>query len=131
MSSQFKTTTTTDDYFKILEKKDLNPEDLTSKISYEDFISHCQKYEEYLSQAATDVLSAYNSKVMALTNKENKTDFEKTVLQNFQNPFDKEEKLSQEGPVRKLAKTGYIDAAIILVIRLNLGFIIAMTILER
>lgn len=121
-----------EEYFKILEKENLKPEELISKKSFEKYISLCKDYEDFLSPAAQSILNAYNSRVMNLNVKENKTAHEESVLTDFQSAFEAtKEDLEQEGPVRRLAKSGYIDAAVILTILLNVGFIIAMTMLGR
>jgi hypothetical protein len=133
MSTKFNvTTTTTDEYFKILNQDKLNPSDLTKKESYEDFIENCQKYEDIITPATQSVLASYNSKLMNLSSKENKTSYEEEVVKNFKAPFQNQAEAERtNGPVRKLAKSGFIDATIIIVIILNIGFTIAMTILGR
>ena len=122
----------TEEYFEILSKQNLKPEDIVKKNSYENFIKLCKKYEPYISPAAQSILSEYNSRTMALDSKENKTAYEENVLKDFQSVFNEEENLeNNNGPVRKLLKAGYIDASIILAVLLNIGFIIALSILKK
>lgn len=119
---------TVEQYFNILNQESLKPEEIVQKASFEKYIQMCRTYESYLSPAAQSILSSYNAHVMAMGTKENKTSHEESVLKDFQSAFEKtDETLNQDGPVRTLTKSGYIDATIILAVILNLGFIIAMT----
>lgn len=121
---------TTDEYFNILKQENLKPEDIIKKVSYEKYIKLCNEYEEFLSPAAQSILNTHNSKTMELSSKENKTPYEDAVLNEFKSTFEQnQQQLNNDGPVRKLAKAGYVDATIILVVLLNLGFIIAVTII--
>ena len=124
---------TTSEYFNLLNKENLNPEDIIKKVSYEKYIKLCKEYEDLLSPAAESILKEHNSKVMELSTKENKTIYEDAVLKEFQSTFEQNNEVSKtnDGPVRKrnLANAGYVDATIVLVILLNLGFIIAMALI--
>jgi len=123
---------TTSEYFSIINKETLNPEDIIKKTSYENYITLCREYEDFLSPAAQSVLSEYNSKIMELSSKENKNVYEEAVLKKFQSTFEQNNTISKtsDGSVRKLAKDGYIDATIILAVILNIGFIIAMAMIR-
>jgi hypothetical protein len=129
MSTDFNgTTTTTEEYFKILERDHLTPEEITKKDSYESFINNCKKYESLISPTAQSILSDYNSRVLGLGTKGNRTPLEESAFDDFKKPFNTEKEV--EGPVRRLAKSGYIDATVILLVILNIGFIIAFTLLK-
>ncbi len=121
---------TTEEYFEILNKNDLTPEELRKKAYFEDFIKRCKKYEAYISPAAQSILSEYNSKTMALDSKENKTIYEENVLKDFQAAFEDNLEINKTKK-RKLVKAGYIDASIILAVLLNVGFIIALSLLKK
>lgn len=129
MNSQNNNLITSSEYFELLKKTELTPIESSQKKSFEDFIKQCQKYEELISPASQSILTQYNTKSLELANNENRTSHEEAVLEEFKNGFIQNENLTQEGPSRKLAKAGYIDAAVILTIILNVGFIVAMTIL--
>lgn len=121
---------TTEKYFNILNQESLKPEEIVQKESYEKYIKMCKQYDGLISPAAQSILNDYNSRVMAIGTKEAKTSHEESVLKDFQSAFENnEEQLSQSGPTRTLTKAGYVDATVILVILLNVGFIVAMTIL--
>jgi hypothetical protein len=128
MNTRLNTTTTTEEYFNILGSNHLTPEDMTKKNSYENFIKSCQKYEDLISPTAQSVYSDYNSKVLNLEAKGNRTALEEEVLDSFKKPLQSE--LKEDGPVRKLAKSGFIDATVILLVILNIGFIVAFTLLR-
>jgi hypothetical protein len=132
MSTQFNPITT-DEYFNILSQDTLKPEDIARKKSYEQYIELCEKYEDYLSPDAQSILTKHNERTMNLGSKEKKTSNEAKVLQDLQQRFENNNEVNEhkEGPVRKLAKSGFIDATVIIVVILNVGFIIAMTILGR
>lgn len=120
------------EYFTILGQENLKPEDLIKKNSFENYINLCKEYEDFLSPAAQSILNAYNTRVMSLNVKESKTAHEENILKDFQEAFQTtKQDLEQEGPIRRLAKAGYIDAAVILTILLNVGFIFAMAMLGR
>jgi len=121
---------TTEEYFQILGKENLSDIERIQKERYEKHIKLSQQYEDFLSPAAQNVLNVHNSRTMELGNKENKTLHEENVLKDFQSAFESHQNnLEHEGPVRRLAQSGFIDAGIILAILLNVGFIIAMAIL--
>jgi hypothetical protein len=132
MSTQFNPITT-DEYFNILSQDTLKPEDIAKKEHYEQYIKLCEKYENYLSSEVESILAKHNEGIMKLGNKEKKTSNEAKVLQDLQQRFENNNEVNEhkEGPVRKLAKSGFIDATVIIVVILNVGFIIAMTILGR
>ncbi len=124
--------TTLDEYLELLKKESLSPIEMIEKKRFETFISNCQKYEEFISPAAQSILNTYNSSVLSLVNKNHKSKQEEEVLDRFQTSMeDNQKQISQNGPVRKLAKAGYIDATIILVALLNIGFIVAMFMLAK
>lgn len=124
---------TVDQYFRLVEKNDLNPEEKVKIGTFETFIRLCKKYESLISEAALSVLKEYNSKVMSLANKESKNSHEENILKEFNSSFEEssEKIVSVGAPTRKLTKAGYIDATIILTILLNIGFIVAVTLIGR
>lgn len=123
---------TTEQYFNILNKESLRPEEVIQKESYEKYINLCKQYDGLISPAAQSILSDYTSRLMSIGAKENKTAHEETVLKDFQSDFkNNEEQLNQNGPTRTLAKAGYVNATIILTLLLNVGFVIAMSLLGR
>jgi hypothetical protein len=130
MESQFKPITT-DEYFDYLLDAKLDVEKILKKSTYEQYIELCKKYEDFLSPAAQNILSEYNTKTLSLEAKEKKTKQEEEVLKKFEQSFKDNNELENEGTVRKLTQSGYIDATIILAIILNVGFVIAMTIIGR
>lgn len=130
MNSQIKPVTT-EEYFTIINQDNLKPEEVIQKESFEKYIQLCKQYESYISPAAQSILNDYNSRIMAMSTKENKTIHEENILKDFQDSFTPANSIEQQGPIRKLAQDGYIDASIILTIILNVGFIIALAILGR
>ena len=72
-----------------------------------------------------DVYSEYQRKLKELANKEN------NVITEYEERVPNENLEETEDSTRKLVKnkSGYIDATVILVIILNIGFIIAMALL--
>ena len=124
---------TVNQYFILLEKdpSELKPDEKIKIKSFNTFIRLCKKYESLISDAALDILKEYNSRIVSLTKKENKTTHEEQVLKEFQSALENsnEEVLANNSPTRKLTKAGYIDATVILIILLNIGFIVAITII--
>lgn len=125
---------TPEEYFAILaQERDLTPKEVMQKRIFEkEFLENCEKYSYHLSQATEDVYGEYHNKMAALISKENKTILEIEAVEKYQKwVLDVENKENNEVIVRKLSndKGGYINATIILVMILNIGFIIAMTLL--
>lgn len=134
MSFQDKQIISTNEYFEILGKQEeeLSPSDIVKKENYENFIRDCHRYESLISDTAQTILSEYNTKTSSVAVKENKTVHEEEFLQDLQSTFNQnvEPEETQEY-TRKLTKAGYIDATVILVILLNIGIIVAFSIIGR
>lgn len=117
---------TPQDYFQILNKEEnLTPKERSQKMLFENFIANCEKNRNLLSPAVEDVYLEYQKELEKLYNNSNLVKKEKQNIINFD--LRKEE---QKEYTRKLTnKAGYINATIILVMILNIGFIIAMALL--
>ncbi len=117
---------TPQDYFQILSKEEnLTPKERSQKMLFENFIANCEKNRNLLSPAVEDVYLEYQKELEKLYNNSNLVKKEKQNIINFD--LRKEE---QKEYTRKLTnKAGYINATIILVMILNIGFIIAMALL--
>ena len=125
---------TPEEYFTILsQERDLTPKEVMQKRIFEkEFLENCEEHSYHLSQATEDVYGEYHNRMAALISKENKTLLEIEVLEKYQKwILERENKENNEEIVRKLSndKGGYVNATIILVMILNIGFIIAMTLL--
>lgn len=123
---------TTEEYFAILAKEnDLTPKEVIKKRRFEWFITNCEKNPDLLSDATEDVYAKYKNYMITLSEKENKTPLEQETVNGYQQKIlemGKEEN-EEEVYTRKLNKAGYVNATIILVMILNIGFIIAMALL--
>lgn len=123
---------TVEEYFAILAKKDgLTPKDTMQKNHFEEFITNCEKNPDLLSPAAQDIYAEYKKYLAALSTKENQTQLEQDIIIDYQKKVSEMEEQEQEQDyTRKLVdKAGYVNATIILVMLLNIGFIIAMALL--
>lgn len=122
---------TPEEYFTILAKKEITPKERSQKNIFEDFISNCEKNPDLLSPAVEDIYSAYKRGMAKLFAKENKTPMEIEVVASYQRKIaeTKNQESNEENLVRTLNKAGYVNATIILVMILNIGFIIAMALL--
>lgn len=123
--------TTAEEYFEILAKeKDLTPKEVIKKRRFEWFITNCEKNSDFVSDATEDIYAKYKKHLVALSEKENKTALEQEAVNNYQQKIlEMEKRETEEGYTRKLDKSGYVNATIILVMILNIGFIIAMALL--
>ena len=101
-------------------------------------IKNFQEWEEasMLTEPALSLLQQFNQKARALLNKENRTVQEDEIVQQltFDSDDVQENAVTMSRVKKKQAnvptnKAGHIDAVIILIMLLNIGFIIAMTIL--
>ncbi len=122
---------TVEEYFTILAKEgNLTPKDIMQKKRFESFITDCEKNPDLLSPATEDVYAEYKKHLAALPSKENPTQYEKEVIIDYQRKvLEMEEQNEQEAYTKKLDKAGYVNATIILIMILNIGFIIAMALL--
>lgn len=97
--------------------------------------------EGILPESANFILPQYYQKISELKEKENRTPREEILVTEYYNEMKTQEE--QENNIvpmrtrtkekneyyRPTSKAGYIDATIILIMLLNIGFIVAMTIL--
>lgn len=130
---------TVEEYTQLLNKEEeLTPQEQIQVNSFENFIKNCEKYSNYLSPAVERIYSQYQKELAKIYTKEKRTKNENKVLVKFENQILKTE--NEENNVvnfenenqytRKLTnKAGYVNATIILVMILNIGFIIAMALL--
>lgn len=122
-----------------------------NNIAFTNFENHIQMAEELdngngidqeggiLPDSASFVLQQFHQKVSELIGKENKTPREEALVKKYYKQETTEERenivpLSRTRTKEKeyytsTNKAGYIDATIILIMLLNIGFIVAMTIL--
>lgn len=124
---------TAEEYFAILASDgDLTPKDKMQKKRFEWFITNCEKNLDLLSPAAEDIYAKYKNYLAALSEKENKTELEQGIVIEYQRKvleMEKEENVQEEYTRKLVNKAGYVNALIILVMLLNIGFIIAMALL--
>lgn len=121
---------TVEEYFAILAKKDgLTPKETMQKNHFEEFITNCEANPDLLSPAAEDIYAKYKKYLAAISTKENQTPLEQGILIDYQKKVSEREE--EQEYTRKLDKAGYVNATIILVMLLNIGFIIAMALLGR
>lgn len=124
---------TTEEYFAILAKEnDLTPKEVIKKRRFEWFITNCEKNPDLLSDATEDVYAKYKNYMITLSEKENKTPLEQESVNVYQQKILETGKEENEEEAYKRTlnnKSGYVNATIILVMILNIGFIIAMALL--
>lgn len=125
---------TVEEYIELLNSEnELTPQQIIQMNSFETFIANCEKYSLYLSPAAEKIYSQYKKELAKIYTKEKRTKHENNVLLNFEKKvleMNNNENENSEEFTRKLTnKAGYVNAAIILVMILNIGFIIAMALL--
>lgn len=125
---------TVSEYMQIISKKDekaLSSEEESKKKVFEAYIEDCEFYENQfgmLSQATSDIYHRYKDELRKLQQKEKPSKLEVEVLEKFKRKM--ENKNIDNNYTRKLTnKSGYINAIVILVMILNIGFIIAMALL--
>lgn len=118
MNTNRQSVITTDQYFALSAKKELTPFEEILKKNYEDFIELATSNEKYITPTTEKILSEYNFKVLNGTNLNQEAPKEEIL----------KEQTSEYTLSRSMKKAGYINASVILVVLLNIGFIIAMTI---
>lgn len=118
MNTNRQSVITTDKYFELSAKKELTPFEEILKENYEEFIELATSNEKYITPTTEKILSEYNFKVLNGTNLSQEPP--KEEVQKEQTP--------EYTLTRSMKKAGYINASVILVVLLNIGFIIAMTI---
>lgn len=124
---------TVEEYFSILANDgNITPKEMMQKKRFEWFINNCEKNPDLLSDATEKIYAKYKNHLASLSEKENQTQLEQDIVIDYQRKvleMGKEEN-EEEVYTRKLNKAGYVNATIILVMILNIGFIIAMALLE-
>ena len=149
---KFSSIVTPEKYFNMLEQKDkITSEDAILAQNLEKYIRFCHKYKANLVEDVLAVYEDFMQRLKSLSAKEEKTPMEEMTLQMFQDilhPLAEETELEQtelpsqeEGmklsldrtlpSVAKSNNSGYINATVILVMILNIGFIVAMAIIGR
>ncbi len=136
-------------YFEIIAKPEeevkeflKDPKNNILFTNFESIIEDAKELEKggILPESATFIFPKYYEYVSALKEKENRTPREEIIVTKYYNEMkEKEEKDNNIVPMRTrtkennyykpTSKAGYIDAAVILIMLLNIGFIVAMTIL--
>lgn len=122
---------TVEEYFAILAREgNLTPKDIMQKKRFEWFITNCEKNQDLLSPATEDIYAKYKKCLVSLSLKENQTQAEKEIVIDYQRKvLEMEEEKEQEYTRKLVDKAGYVNATIIIVMILNIGFIIAMALL--
>jgi len=130
---------TPEEYKELIAKEEPTPIEIMKTKQYEDYIESCKYLEDLDLGFGTNLAPTSSDKIVRdtneikldLINKEDKTEHEEKVLQEFKEKLENTKELEQvNGVSRKLKRTGYADIAIILVALLNIGFIFAMAILR-
>ena len=141
-----------DQYFELIAKPEeevqeflKNPKNNIALTNFEYTIQKAEELENgndkeheggILPESANFILPKYHQKISELKEKENRTPREEILVTKYYNEMEQKEK--QENNIvpmrtrtyyRPTSKAGYIDATIILIMLLNIGFIVAMTIL--
>ncbi len=125
---------TTERYKELLEKEKTTPltiAEMAEKKEYENYFAARDDLDKkgILPTSAQEEHSKETMMAMEFANKETRTPSEENIVQLTFKEQNQNQEL--EEPSRKLSKAGYVDATVILVVLLNLGFIIAMAILGR
>ncbi len=141
MNSQPNNIITPREYKELIALSNPDPIQIMKIKNYEDFLNNCAYLEQkgLLPEAADSIVSENNMNTMELANKENRTLQEEKVVENFQNALDRDEEdydniinfEKAKTRIRTIAKAGYIDVTFVLISLLNLGFIIAMSLISR
>ena len=126
-------TVTTEDYFRILEQiEPLSPIDGSKKQRYRAFITMCENNLPFLDDESQQIYGEYKKELLRLYQKNNPTPLEKEEMEVYESRMNNVNTNEEEkgiGLSRTRSKAGYVDAVVILVLLLNIGFIIAMAIL--
>lgn len=113
------------EYFQLIQKENLTEEENIQIRQFENFITTAIQYEDKASEALKSVIEMYRAQIRVLyyTGKEE-------IAENLESKI--ESRLPNNENIRSLKplpKAGFVSSAIILIVLLNLGFIIAMTII--
>ena len=121
-----------ENYFNLLAKKSkLEVIEEVQMNEMKRYLTYCFELEKkgILPESALPSLAKYREKINALQEKEAEdlTRLESLEVENYQQSFHNQEDENYKRTLHQ--KSGYVDAIIILAALLNVGFIIAMTIL--
>ncbi len=125
---------TPEEYKILIAKENLAPDESLKIDIYERFIENQNELDEVgLAPVSSEkVASEHTQNVMSLLDKPEKTTHEEKVLNELKERLEKPAENIVEGDfTRKLKKAGYIDVAVLLVVILNIGFIVAMALLKK
>lgn len=118
---------TVEEYFAILKKDGvLSPKEISQKNIFEKFMAECEKMSDTLSPACQDICTEYRKEIAKLYYRRELTPLESEVLTHYESQKSTKEDL---GYTRVFSKSGYVDAVVVLVLLMNVGFIIAMILL--
>lgn len=123
---------TLEEYRNLIAKENLTPVEMMQKEIYERFIEDQNELAlRGIAPVSSEKLAAEHSQyAIELMNKPEKTTHEEKVLISFQERL--ENKKSMEADYTRIRKkAGYIDVAVLLVVILNIGFIVAMALLKK
>lgn len=126
---------TVTEYFELAHKESLTEEEKLAMEHFEDFIVNAITYEQYASDFLKSTIALYRNSIMSLYSR-NEAELAQNIENNIQQKIEEKENqiagIKNNVRVRKMSSSsGYVSSAIILVVLLNLGFIIALTILSR
>ncbi len=119
---------TVDEYFELSKKmkENLTPIEEIKIINFENFITLAEQNEDFVSNEVLNILNEYRQKRALLISPENEKNDNK-IIQFKSFPKTPTDKVEEKVYTRKLSKTGYINASIMLIVILNIGFIVALT----
>ncbi len=120
-------------YFEILGKESkLDAKETVQKEEMKNYLEDCQALEDkgLLPESARPSLAKYEQKMVELQDKpeDTRTSLEQAEIIKFQARMEQNQEEKEYGRVLN-KKAGYVDAIVILVVLINVGFIIAMAIL--
>ncbi len=125
---------TSEEYKILIAKENLAPDEILKKDIYERFIKDQNQLDEVgLAPVSSEkVASEHTQNVMSLLDKPEKTTHEEKVLNELKERLEKPtENIVEHDFTRTRKKAGYIDVAVLLVVILNIGFIVAMALLKK
>ena len=117
-------TITVPEYFELIQKVELTPKEQYQVQTFENFITNAIQYEDLASDFLKSVIAMYRAHIRALYSAG-----KEELVEQIESKMVR--KLPNNGNVRthKLPDAGFVSSAIILVVLLNIGFIVALTII--
>ncbi len=130
MKEQFNSVITPTEYSELIKLENPTPVEQMQMKRYEEYIKDCDYLDDLmlLPTSAQDIYTKHNNNMLNLSSKEVLSKKEQSVLSESQNNREKQE---VNGKTRVLAKDGYIDVIVIIAVVLNIGFIVALTMLTK